>query len=206
MSDSSSPEAIPQKRTAKCQAILDGAVEAFERHGYEGASMDRVSELAGVSKRTVYNYFNSKEELLWAVLGDLVSGQGSLKQIEYSKDATLESQIERFIDAELYFVTDPSRVALARILTSIFAINSELREKAQSGCSTQTTNLVAWLTAAHADGRIRETDFEMAAKVFYGLIEGLFNFPALFRPLQSKDELQPMIDEAIQVFLGRYRA
>ena len=191
-------------RPAKCQAILEGAVKAFEQQGYDGASMDLVSKLAGVSKRTVYNYFESKEALLWAVLEDLMSGYKRLKQIEYVPEHSLESQIEHFIDAELYFVTDPSRVALARILISIFARNSDLRDKARKGCELENGDFVAWLKAASQDGRLVIEDFDIAAKVFYGLIEGLFNFPALFRPLKSKEDLRPLIDEAICVYLARY--
>ena len=199
MSGLSSSETKAPKRTAKAQAILDGAVRAFEQKGYEGASMDLFSELAGVSKRTVYNYFKSKEELLWAVIGDLTGGHSVLRQIEYSPDETLESQIEKFIDAELYCVTQPSRVALARVLTSIFVINHELRVKAQQGCSTQNVALEAWRKAAHADGRIHAPDPALAATVFYGIIEGLFNFPALFRTDRTKEDLKPLIDEAIAV-------
>ena len=206
MSGTSSSTPLPEKRTAKCQAILDGAVKAFEQKGYEGASMDLVSELAGVSKRTVYNYFKSKDDLLWAVIGDLMAGQAVLKDIAYSPDESLESQLEKFVDAELYFVTDPSRVSLARILTSIFVINEELRAKAQAGCSTQNVVLVDWLKAAQADGRMHVPDPDLAATVFYGVVEGLFNFPALFRPQQTKEELQLVIDEAIAIYLSRYRA
>ena len=42
-------------------AVLDGAVRVFIESGYEASSMDRIAEEAGVSKRTVYNHFASKE-------------------------------------------------------------------------------------------------------------------------------------------------
>ena len=42
-------------------AILDGAIRVFIENGYETSSMDRIAEAAGVSKRTVYNHFPSKE-------------------------------------------------------------------------------------------------------------------------------------------------
>jgi TetR/AcrR family transcriptional regulator of autoinduction and epiphytic fitness len=39
--------------------ILDAAVAEFQERGFAGASMDRIAERANVSKRTVYNHFDS---------------------------------------------------------------------------------------------------------------------------------------------------
>ena len=44
-------------------AILEAAAEEFQANGFEGTSMDRVAERAGVSKRTIYNHFENKEAL-----------------------------------------------------------------------------------------------------------------------------------------------
>ncbi|HCT25152.1 MAG TPA: TetR family transcriptional regulator, partial [Stenotrophomonas sp.] len=46
----------PQRLTdRKREAIVRAAVEEFRASGYEATSMDRIAEVAGVSKRTVYN-------------------------------------------------------------------------------------------------------------------------------------------------------
>ena len=49
--------------SAKAEAILAGAMQEFLAHGYAATSMDRVAKAAGVSKATVYSYFENKEEL-----------------------------------------------------------------------------------------------------------------------------------------------
>jgi AcrR family transcriptional regulator len=46
--------------------MLDAAVAAFARNGYQAASMDEIAEAAGVSKPLVYLYLKSKEELFMA--------------------------------------------------------------------------------------------------------------------------------------------
>jgi AcrR family transcriptional regulator len=48
--------------------IVDAAYESFWRLGFRRASVDRIAERAGVTKRTVYAYFRSKDDLLAAVL------------------------------------------------------------------------------------------------------------------------------------------
>jgi TetR/AcrR family transcriptional regulator of autoinduction and epiphytic fitness len=192
------------RKAEKRKSIIAGAIKAFEQKGYEGASMDLVAELASASKRTVYNYFESKKELLWAVIGDLMAGQSELAQVVYSKGESLESQLGRFVDAQIYFVTDPTRLSLVRLLTSIFLRNEELREEASKGNNCQLDQLITWIKAAREDNRLKLEDPQLAAQVFRGLMEGMINFPALYSPLKTAAELKPIKDEAISVFLCRY--
>lgn len=192
------------RKVEKRKAIIAGAIQAFEQEGYERASMDLVAEKAGASKRTVYNYFDSKKDLLWAVIAELIAGQQELKQIPYSRDLPLESQLGRFIDAQMYFVTDPARLATIRLLTSIFLQNQELRDEASKGDACPPDHLIAWLTAAKKDKRLKMKDPELAAQVFNGLVEGTINLPALYGPPKTAEELKPMKDEVIAVFLSRY--
>ena len=63
---------VPQRLTdRKREAILSAAVEEFRTAGYEATSMDRIAAAAGVSKRTVYNHFPSKDELFGLMLEHL---------------------------------------------------------------------------------------------------------------------------------------
>lgn len=48
--------------------ILDAAVQVFAAHGYHQASMDEVSETAGISKPMIYTYLGSKDELFVACI------------------------------------------------------------------------------------------------------------------------------------------
>lgn len=47
----------------KRRVVLDGARAVFMEQGFGGASMDAIAEKAGVSKMTLYRYFDSKEAL-----------------------------------------------------------------------------------------------------------------------------------------------
>lgn len=52
----------------KKEAILEIASAAFLQHGYQGASVNEMSRRSGISKETIYRYFNNKKELFAAVL------------------------------------------------------------------------------------------------------------------------------------------
>ncbi|MFI6819190.1 TetR/AcrR family transcriptional regulator [Nonomuraea sp. NPDC050328] len=55
---------------AKRAAIVSAARELFARQGVDGVSMDAVAAHAGVSKRTVYDYYGDKNRLFLAILSD----------------------------------------------------------------------------------------------------------------------------------------
>ena len=48
--------------------IVDAAYQSFWRSGFRRSSVDGIAERAEVTKRTVYAYFRSKDDLLAAVL------------------------------------------------------------------------------------------------------------------------------------------
>ncbi len=205
MSEATHQTAKAAKRSAKRDSIVEGAVKAFELGGYEGASMDRVAELAGASKRTVYNYFPSKEALLIAVISDLVEGQAALKRIKFDPQKSVSQQLSKFIEAEFYVMNDPTRLSLARVLTSIFARNPELAAKACQGMDPPHGPFIEWLNAANEEGVLNVPDVALAAKVFYGMIEGLFNYPALFQATPTKKEMASLKNEVIAFILSRYQ-
>ena len=58
----------PRSRRPTRQRIVAGAYRLFYREGFQRTGVDAVAEAAGVTKRTLYNHFSSKDELIAAVL------------------------------------------------------------------------------------------------------------------------------------------
>lgn len=61
----------------KVEAILQGAMQEFLTHGFAGTRMDRVTAAAGVSKATIYSYFQDKEKLFFALIDRSISSHRS---------------------------------------------------------------------------------------------------------------------------------
>lgn len=55
-------------REVRERQILDAAVRVFSERGYHEASMDEISDVAGVSKPMIYAYLGSKEDLFAACI------------------------------------------------------------------------------------------------------------------------------------------
>lgn len=90
----------------KRAAILAAARELFVGSGVERTSMDAVAALAGVSKRTVYDYYGDKRHLLLGVIEE--AGEGAL--------ATLRRLVGQHLGDD---VRDPG--ALERAFTGLAA-------------------------------------------------------------------------------------
>lgn len=56
------------------QRILQAALMAFAERGYEGATIAQIAERAGVARGLVSYYFPAKEQLLQALLGQVLDG------------------------------------------------------------------------------------------------------------------------------------
>jgi AcrR family transcriptional regulator len=59
---------MPRLREATKRRIVDAAYELFWRQGFSRASVDEISAAAGITKRTFYSHFESKDLLLQEVL------------------------------------------------------------------------------------------------------------------------------------------
>lgn len=58
------------KTSEKRQQILETANRLFEQQGFNGTGVDQLAAESGVTKRTLYKHFGSKEGLISAVLKD----------------------------------------------------------------------------------------------------------------------------------------
>ena len=53
---------------SKREQIVTAALKLFYRDGFHATGVDRISSEAGVTKKTLYNHFKSKDELVLATL------------------------------------------------------------------------------------------------------------------------------------------
>src|SRR3954470_4827655 len=57
-----------RRPTERVPELLEAALHVFAEQGYRRTRLDDVAERAGVTKGTIYHYFDTKEELLLAVI------------------------------------------------------------------------------------------------------------------------------------------
>lgn len=94
-----------QIRVDRKAKILEAALHVFAEDGYHAASISRVSKYAGVSKGLMYNYFESKEDLLHQLLHEVMYKEMDILQYLSTAEFTEESLIS-LIDKTFELLSD----------------------------------------------------------------------------------------------------
>jgi AcrR family transcriptional regulator len=92
-------------RSVREQLILRVSGEVFADGGYERTSMDRIAELAGVSKPMLYAYFGSKEGLYLAYI-ERTGGELVQRLVQADRQQSGERRLRAVIGEFLAFVEE----------------------------------------------------------------------------------------------------
>ncbi len=98
-------EQFEQIRQNSKQKILNAALETFAKHGYHSSSISSIAKKAGIAKGLLYNYFDSKEDLLYELMiGMLVQYVDEIMPVEPGekmKKKDMVNMISKIIDIGL---------------------------------------------------------------------------------------------------------
>jgi len=84
-------------RTERRSLILNRAMELFAMEGYHNTSISKIAEGAGISKGLIYNYFESKEELIRTIIIDGLNRLGDL--LDPNSDGSItKEELRLFIE------------------------------------------------------------------------------------------------------------
>lgn len=195
-----------ERQKQKRATILAGATEVFRLEGFEAASMDRIAEVSGVSKRTIYNHFGSKDALFEAVVEALVGVVVSRKQIEWDPAQSLETQLRAFAKAKTSIVDDEQWLSLVKVGLGIAIQQPERAKEIMLKAVDGEVALVRWLIEADRAGLLRVPDPELSAKLFWGMVAGSLFWPQIFEERQSPEMREKLMNEVIATFLARYES
>jgi AcrR family transcriptional regulator len=169
------------------QQILDAAVAIIIRIGYDKTTMGDIAEMAGLSRRTVYLYFNGKEELFEALLYReyLLYAQTWLEQIEADPRGGTIGGVYRAI-----FHAVNSRPLIAamlrrdrRVLGNYLRKRDNIFTQMLSGVDT-----VAFFQALQAAGAIRQ---DIDAAVIEHIVEMLSYGQLTIGDFKPADQFPP---------------
>ena len=193
----------------KFEQVLAGAREVFLRDGFEGASVDDIAKVAGVSKATLYSYFPDKRLLFVEVATNECNRMADqiVEQIDESRPpvevlSIVARQLVRFLTSD--FALRVFRICAAEsdrfpeLGHAFYASGPEMGRMQMSG----------YLSRAVARGELRIDDVPMAAEQFSELCKTRVFLRALFgiQTEFSEAELNDVADNAVRTFLARYGA
>lgn len=86
-----SAEQFAKIREERIHQILDAALHVFGEDSYHGASMASIAKRAKISKGLIYNYFESKEQILKTLISGLFDHFMEVLNLDFSKPLSKEN-------------------------------------------------------------------------------------------------------------------
>jgi TetR/AcrR family transcriptional regulator of autoinduction and epiphytic fitness len=190
----------------KREDIIRAAKDEFRDNGFSGTSMDRIAEVAGVSKRTVYNHFDSKEALFKAVAQDMCDIFQSISEYPYDPEAPLRAQLLTIATRQMEFLCSERTLRLFKMLTAETLAAPELTRPIIDNFEKESVGLYKWIKAAANDGKLKVVNPVWAGRQFMALLESFTTFPYLFGMdyVQDEAQQQAVVNSAVDMFLGHY--
>ncbi len=197
----------PQRLTdRKRLAILRAAADQFRSFGFDASSMDKIAAAAGVSKRTVYNHFPSKEELFAETLLGLFQHYAEDEEVPYRSDLALAPQLTELLERKVRTMADPAFLSLARVAVAEAIHAPERTAPIIARLGEQEHGVTAWIRAALADGRLAPCDPLFAAALLQGQVKAVAFWPqvSMGAPPLAPALQADLIEAAVSMFLGYF--
>ena len=196
-----------QADSAKRRQIMEGARQVFLSAGFDGASMNDIARAAGVSKGTLYVYFDSKEKLFETITHEACMAQAegvfSFDHADHDVAAVLARTGRGYIN----FLARPGGMSALRTVISIAARMPEIgTEFYDTGPAKGIALLRAYLEAQVAAGVLAIDDCEVAAAQFLDACGATLMRQLLFnaRPAPNDERIDHLVGTAVRVFLAAY--
>ena len=188
----------------KRQAIVEAAIAEFRAGGFESTSMDKIAATAGVSKRTVYNHFPSKDELFAQILHELWISTSAMIARPYDPGVPLRQQLLDALGHKMDLLQDTYFLDLARVAIAEAIHSPQRAQEMVARLSAKEEAFTTWLRAAQADGKLLRADPALASQMLQGQLKTFAFWPqvTLNQPPLDAETQQKVVTTTVDMFLA----
>jgi len=192
---------------AKRRQILEGARQVFLASGFDGASMGEIAKAAGVSKGTLYVYFDSKESLFAALTTEEKQGLAEVLFKLDSDDPDVRSVLSQLGHTFLGRMVSPEHISSIRMVIGAAEKFPALGQAFyEAGPCRGIARLAAYLDRQVQAGRLSIEDTSVAAQHFLDLCASGLMKRQLFAVggPPTQEEIKINVENALRVFFAAY--
>lgn len=173
-----------RKKQRTRAAISDTAIALFLAHGFDNVSVVQVAAAAEVSKRTLFAYFPTKEDLVLHRIADHEQESADVVRARPAGESPLDALHKHFLDGLRRrdpitgLTADPEPLAIYHMLTTTPSLALRLRhyltrsEDALGGALIETVDALHPLTARLAAAQITIVQRTLAEDTSRQLVSG----------------------------------
>lgn len=158
----------PEKALGRRNQVLEAAAVCFARSGFHGASMSEISKQAGMSAGHIYNYFDSKDAIIFAfvdreaehvtsLLSDLETRADPLEALISEASNIIDQHLRPqpwHVPLEMYAEASRNPVVAAKLRENSLRSRAHLRAIVRRGRETRKLPINELLLNSRVDAMI----------------------------------------------------
>jgi AcrR family transcriptional regulator len=157
-----------RQRLTKRLAVLKAAASAFNRRGFANTSMDDVASALGISKPALYQYFKSKQDILYEChLLAVQHGEAGVEEGSRTKGTGLDkllAYVGRYMHG---FFSDLGSCA---VLLDVYSLADKHRAEIQKRRDGVTVAVQKFIASGIKDGSIFDRDPKLTSLFIFGVV------------------------------------
>ncbi len=184
----------------KQEHLLQCALQAFLKNGFEGASIHAIAQVSGISRDTFYRQYGSKEELFRAATHHGLEKLTAPLSLALATAGTVEEVLTRAAMQINRDLVSDEAVPILRLIMSEAPRFPELTNRMLADSHITLAPLTEYLTAQQAAGNLEMEDPFTAAFMLSTLAFG--GVSIFFEPSnRSDEERQRWVSKVVQTLL-----
>jgi len=194
------------KTKSRKDRIMDAALRIFAEKSFQDATISEISKEAGVSEATIYEYFGTKEDLLFAIPEKISNdtAKESHAVLPFIKD--VEGRMRAIVYSYVHlYQNNPHYSAL--VLLQLMANKRFRQTAAHAAIRRSAHSLLDIIREGIADGTFRsDADAYLIRSMLMGTVEHLFiHWHMQGMPTREKS-MMDMLDTFLEIILNGIRA
>lgn len=205
--DAREAAAGPGQDPDKRRQILSGAREVFLERGFDAASMGDIARAAGVSKGTLYVYFQNKEDLFAALVSSECNETAERMFVLDNNEPDVEKVLTTLGHSFIMAMIRPEHMATLRTVIAIGSKFPDISHRFfEAGPCQGIRRLGNFLQAKVEQGALDIDDVEQAASQFLSLCKDGITVPILMGNTESADpaHTDKVVRGAVRLFMSAY--
>jgi AcrR family transcriptional regulator len=188
------------------EKLIEAAEQVFVETGYGAANVDDIARRAGMSKKTIYQIFDTKESLFAAVIAARRAALASTIATEGCAETdSPEKVLRHFLSGVARFVLAPRQAALYRLVIAESQRAPELAHAFyREGPTKARMALTQWLARQHEESVLHVPDAASAAGMLFSMVIAEPQMCLLIGESRepSEEAIQERVGRAVDTFLN----
>ena len=192
-----------REKISRQRDILTAARELFLRRGYHETTLEEIARQADFGKGTIYNYFDSKEELFRSIIDQFTDEIADLIRSAIAVPGGIREKLSSYAKIIIYYSnknSDLFRFIVQEIHRSEIMEYETTMRHFQAKVK-KINALIASLIEKEIDSKkIRRIDSMMLVALFDGMVRSCCMMHDRNQRLVSDDEIDHVVDCIVSIF------